>query len=161
EAARAGEHGRGFAVVAGEVRKLAEQVSISITEITTLSENIQQESAVVEASLQDGYAQIKQGTTQIQFTRDTFQEITASVTHMAEIIEQISYFMSNNEQRAQLMSDNVESIASISEETAAAIEQTAATTEQFNSSMDEVAAHTKQLATLASELQQVVKQFKV
>ena len=161
EAARAGEHGRGFAVVAGEVRKLAEQVSISITEITTLSENIQQESAVVEASLQDGYAQIKQGTTQIQFTRDTFQEITASVTHMAEIIEQISSFMSNNEQRAQLMSDNVESIASISEETAAAIEQTAATTEQFNSSMDEVAAHTKQLATLASELQQVVKQFKV
>ena len=161
EADRAGEHGRGFAVVAGEVRKLAEQVSISITEITTLSENIQQESAVVEASLQDGYAQIKQGTTQIQFTRDTFQEITASVTHMAEIIEQISSFMSNNEQRAQLMSDNVESIAAISEETAAAIEQTAATTEQFNSSMDEVAAHTKQLATLASELQQVVKQFKV
>ena len=43
EAARAGDQGRGFAVVAEEVRKLAEQSSMSASQISTLISNIQHE----------------------------------------------------------------------------------------------------------------------
>src|SRR5690625_3336266 len=58
EAARAGEHGKGFAVVADEVRKLAEQVGASVTEITGIVSNIQQETDHVVESLNSGYEEV-------------------------------------------------------------------------------------------------------
>ena len=55
EAARAGEQGKGFAVVADEVRKLAEQVSHSVSNISTIVNNIQNETNIVTRSLVEGY----------------------------------------------------------------------------------------------------------
>ncbi|HFJ9244862.1 TPA: methyl-accepting chemotaxis protein [Bacillus paranthracis] len=43
EAARAGEHGKGFAVVAGEIKKLAFLSNKSTTEISTILQEVQQE----------------------------------------------------------------------------------------------------------------------
>ena len=80
EAARAGEHGRGFAVVADEVRKLAEQVSTSVADITDIVDGIQSETSLVTESLQDGYKEVKQGTTEINTTRETFASISSAVT---------------------------------------------------------------------------------
>ncbi len=59
EAARAGEQGKGFAVVADEVRKLAEQVSFSVTDISSIVTRIQSETVGVTASLQKGYQEVK------------------------------------------------------------------------------------------------------
>ena len=75
EAARAGEQGRGFSVVAEEVRKLAEQTSTSVTEITGIVENIQNGFGTVTESLQDGYKEVEKGTTQIETTGKTFSDI--------------------------------------------------------------------------------------
>ncbi|WLR41351.1 methyl-accepting chemotaxis protein [Bacillus carboniphilus] len=55
EAARAGEHGRGFAVVADEVRKLAEQVSTSVEEITNIVGSVQNETTEVSKHLKKMY----------------------------------------------------------------------------------------------------------
>ena len=51
EAARAGDHGKGFAVVAEEVRKLAEQSKNSASEIESMMNTIQEETAKAVLSI--------------------------------------------------------------------------------------------------------------
>lgn len=161
EAARAGEHGRGFAVVADEVRKLAEQVSVSVTDITDIVTGIQHESGVVAASLQAGYTEVEQGTVQIKTTGETFSTIGISVTEMVNNIQVVSENLSEIAANSQEMNGSIEEIASISEESAAGVEQTSASTQQTSSSMEEVAGSSEQLAKLAEELNGLVRQFKL
>ena len=161
EAARAGEHGKGFAVVANEVRKLAEQVSLSVTDITQIVSNVQGETTAVEDSLKNGYKEIKQGVSQIHLSSGTFNEINSSVTSMVDHIQEILSQLSSNVTRAKKMNESIEEIAAISEESAASVEQTASTVYEFNTSIYEVSKSTAELTNLAVELKQLVHLFKI
>ena len=161
EAARAGEHGKGFAVVANEVRKLAEQVSLSVTDITQIVSNVQGETTAVEDSLKNGYTEIKQGVSQIHLSSGTFNEINSSVTSMVDHIQEILSQLSSNVTRAKKMNESIEEIAAISEESAASVEQTASTVYEFNTSIYEVSKSTAELTNLAVELKQLVHLFKI
>ena len=161
EAARAGEHGRGFAVVADEVRKLAEQVAISIADITGFVEKIQNESKKVSDSLQTGYTEVQEGTSQIKKTGETFNKINASVTTMVEGIKGISENLESIQANSEIMNSSIEEIASVSEESAAGIEETSAASQEITSSMEEVAGNSVQLSDLAQNLAEMVEEFKV
>lgn len=161
EAARAGEHGKGFAVVADEVRKLAEQVSDSVTDITETVENIQSESTFVTESLQVGYQEVEQGTNQIRETEETFVSIHDAVTEMAESISQIASNLTEIANGSEETASSIQDIAAISEETAAGVEETSAHTEEATSAMDNISSHAKQQKELADELNRLVLQFKL
>ncbi|AEB30630.1 methyl-accepting chemotaxis protein [Carnobacterium sp. 17-4] len=161
EAARAGEHGRGFAVVADEVRKLAEQVAVSIADITGFVEKIQTESKRVSDSLQTGYVEVEEGTSQIAKTGQTFNQINASVTTMVDGIKGISENLESIKINSEIMNSSIEEIASVSEESAAGVEQTSAASQQITSSMEEVAGSSEQLANLAENLTEMVSHFKL
>ena len=161
EAARAGEHGRGFAVVADEVRKLAEQVAVSIADITGFVEKIQTESKRVSDSLQTGYVEVEEGTSQIAKTGQTFNQINASVTTMVDGIKGISDNLESIKVNSEIMNSSIEEIASVSEESAAGVEQTSAASQQITSSMEEVAGSSEQLANLAENLTEMVSHFKL
>lgn len=161
EAARAGEQGRGFAVVADEVRKLAEQVSASITDITGIVEGIQNESSSVTASLQAGYKEVEIGTTQIQTTGETFNTINTAIQEMAENLQSVTQNLAAISSSSQEINASIEEIASVSEESAAGVEQTAASVQQTSSSMEEVSANSENLNDLAHQLNAEVDKFKL
>ena len=161
EASRAGEHGKGFAVVADEVRKLAEQVALSVNDITDIVTNIQKESSVAANSLKEGYAEVEKGTKQIETTGKTFNNINTAVTEMVQYIQDISDNLSEMAANSQEINSSIEEIAAITEESAAGVQQTAASSEQASSSMEEVAGSSEHLAKLAEELNDLVREFKL
>ena len=161
EAARAGEHGKGFAVVADEVRKLSEQVSLSVADITHIVNSIQSESSLVTDSLQGGYKEVENGTNQIKTTGETFGKINQSLLEMVNRVQVISGNLSNIADNSDAINKSIEKIAVVSEESVAGIEQAAASVQQTSSSMDEVSASSDQLAKLAENLNQQIAQFKI
>ncbi|MGN7401786.1 methyl-accepting chemotaxis protein [Cytobacillus praedii] len=161
EAARAGEHGKGFAVVADEVRKLAEQVSISVGDITEIVSTIQVESGITAESLKSGYSEVEKGTSQMRITGETFNKISSSVTEMVHSIVVVSENLSMIAENGQEMNGSIDEIASVSEESAAGVEQTAASAQQLSASIEEVATSSSQLALMSEELNKLVGQFKL
>src|SRR5699024_3773273 len=161
EAARAGEHGKGFAVVADEVRKLAEQVSYSVNDITGIVENIQSETSVVSDSLEQGFQEVISGTEQINTTESTFNEIYKDVTQMVSSVQTISKNLAEIVAGSEEMGQSIEDIAAISEEAAAGVEQTAASAQQASSSVEEVAGSSNQLRKEAEQLNRLVDTFKL
>ncbi|MBU8877593.1 HAMP domain-containing protein [Bacillus sp. FJAT-29790] len=161
EAARAGEHGRGFAVVADEVRKLAEQVSFSVADITTIVKGIQTESNHVVSSLQTGYSQVEKGTGQIQLTGETFKKIYEAVNLMSINVNDISTNLADVADSSAVMNQSIENIAAVSEQSAAGIEQTSAAITQTNHSMEEISDNVQSLSSLADQMNTMISRFKL
>jgi len=161
EAARAGEHGKGFAVVADEVRKLAEQVQFSVTDISTIVSRIQGETGNVTSALQSGYEEVKKGSAQLNQTNETFEQISGAVEDMILNINAISENLNKLAQNSESINTSVDEMASISQESAAGVEQTTATVEETASTMEEISRSANQLAGLSEELNSQMQQFKI
>jgi methyl-accepting chemotaxis protein len=161
EAARAGEHGKGFAVVAEEVRKLADEVAVSVDEITNIMRAIQQDSVEVNESLDKGYAQATTGSEQLQTTADTFHAINEAMQHVAENILLVIGNIGNMAAESQTINAAIQEISAITEEASAGIEETTATAVQSSELIIEFTNGTERLAALATELDTLVKQYKL
>ncbi len=161
EAARAGEAGRGFAVVADEIRKLAEQVGKSVSEITDIVLGIQNESKAMTLSLDDGYKKVEEGTAVIKSTGEVFEKINNEVDTMAQRIQDVSKSLEDIAEDCSTINTAGEQIAAISEENSAGIEETVASVEQQNNSMEHISENAHTLAKSAETLKTLVNQFKI
>ncbi|RLQ91631.1 methyl-accepting chemotaxis protein [Falsibacillus albus] len=161
EAARAGEHGRGFAVVADEVRKLAEEVTDSLSGIVKNVEGIQTQSKLISSSLGESFEQVQKGTRSVQITGDTFETLKKSIAEMVNSLELTGQNLAKITNESNEMNSWIENIAAVTEESAAGIEQTSATVQQSTSTMEQVSISSNELAQLADRLNTLVRQFKI
>ncbi|UFU01220.1 methyl-accepting chemotaxis protein [Radiobacillus kanasensis] len=161
EAARAGEHGKGFAVVADEVRKLAEQVSDSVGEITGIVGNIQTESSNVAETLTKGYGEVDQGSKQIKETGKEFERIQQSMQDMVSNVLSITGHLGNISSESVQINNSIENIASVSQESAAGVEETSASVVQMSGLIEDISKNARSLEDLSDELEVMVKQFQL
>lgn len=161
EAARAGEHGKGFSVVAEEVRKLAEEVSHSVADITNIVVRIQADSKDMVHALEEGYIFVEKGTEQIKITESTFGQIGSAINDMNDRIQTVSNNMFSIQNNSSEMGKGIEVMASVAEEAAAGVQQTAASAQQTANSMEAITQSASQLSSLAEELHAIIRSFRI
>ncbi len=147
EAARAGEQGRGFAVVADEVRTLASRTQESTQEIQKMIEQLQTGARNAVEAMVHGRDQAKSSVDQAGLAGESLESITEVVASISNMNIQIAGATEEQSSVADEIKRNVSNISGIAKESAKGAHQTAEAGEE--------------LASLASQLQILVGQFKV
>jgi len=147
EAARAGEQGRGFAVVADEVRTLASRTQESTQEIQAMIESLQDSAGQAAEIMGRGKISSEQGVAKAANAGEALKAISQAVAVISEMNAQIASAAEEQSTVALEMDQNITNIRHATEEN----------TENSN----QLATAGAALNQVATQMQQLVRQFKV
>lgn len=161
EAARAGEQGKGFAVVANEVRNLAEQSAGATLKISQLIVKIQEETRQVVQTMEAVSSEVVESMDVMQTAGDSFQQIQKSINEVTGQIQQVASAVQQISAGTEQVVKSTDNISFVANESASATQSVLAATEEQVASMQEISSSATSLITMAEELDQLSKTFKV
>ncbi len=147
EAARAGKEGQGFATVADEVAALAVRASEATQEIEHLVLNIQQETGEVIDAMEQGTAQVVEGTQCVEDAKQSLEQMMKASHGINQLVQSISLATESQVETTHAIATLMHEIAQVAERTS-------------NSSI-QVSDSLRQTTAIAKELQGSVETFKV
>jgi len=161
EAARAGEQGRGFAVVADEVRKLAEQSQTAAKEIAEIIGAIQSETAQTVQAMDKSGKEVTEGVRVVTASKVAFEGIHLNVKNMRQKVGNIVGLVDKQQSGSVQVERAIKGIADSARMNSNSSQEVAAASEEQNASVQEIVTAVSSLASMASQLQEVVSKFKV
>ncbi|WP_432664637.1 methyl-accepting chemotaxis protein [Wukongibacter baidiensis] len=161
EAARAGEAGKGFAVVAEEIRKLAEQSTMSTKEIDSIVNELTNNANSAVEKMEKASETVEKQMQSVNETESKYKEIADAIEDAESAIEKMSGSVEDMESKKTDILDIIQSLSAIAQENAAGTEEASASTEEQSASMQEIANASEGLSEVAQELQKSISQFKL
>ena len=147
EAARAGEAGRGFAVVADEVRKLAEKTMASTNDVGNAIKAIQESTAKSMTGVDNAVERIGEATELASQSGAALEEIVATVEATADQVNAIATASEEQSAASEEINQSIVQVNDMSRQTAEAMAEAA-------KAVSDLAAQAQDLTNLIQELKE-------
>jgi len=159
EAARAGEHGKGFAVVADEVRKLAEQSSVSANEINGIVKVILNVMSDLAKLFANNLKTIQEDVGRIVSAQTDLDKMVNEFSDMSGYISEIETSAIKQSQNTNVVEDAIRQISAIAEENMTQTQNSASMALEQADLSAKILVQAQELVKISQELRKLSTKF--